>query len=87
MPDVARYFFSIRYRAGPGGLARDEEGDELSCLEAARAHALQVARDMIQRNRFDMIRNLFDCAFEITDERGAVVLNVPFTEAVSNDEE
>ena len=52
-----------------------------------RAHALQVARDMIQRNRFDMIRNLFDCAFEITDERGVVVLNVPFTEAVPSDEE
>lgn len=83
---MARYYFSVRFRPGPEGLAVDEEGDDLPDLAAVRAHALRVARDLVQRTRYDMIRNLFDCSFEITDEQGERVLVVPFTEAVSTEE-
>jgi hypothetical protein len=44
---MARYFFSLRHRPGPGGLAEDHEGDELTDVNAAREHALSEARNLI----------------------------------------
>lgn len=79
---MPRFFFSVRHREGPSGLAIDEEGDELADVEAARAHALSVARKMIARDRLTMIRDWMVCSFEITDEAGNLVLTVPFSETV-----
>jgi hypothetical protein len=82
---MPRYFFSLRHRPGPAGLAIDEEGDDLADVNAVREHALFVARDMIARTRTDIVRDWMVCSFEITDEAGQLVLTVPFTEVVSDE--
>ena len=75
---VSRYFMSLRYR---GRLFADEEGDELQDDDAARAHAVTVARDLITDGRLTVIRNWLDCVFEITDESGRRVAEVLFADA------
>ena len=77
---VPRYFMSLRYR---GRLFADEEGDELQDDEAARAYAAQVARDLTATHRMTTIRNWLDCIFEITDESGRLVAEVPFADAAN----
>lgn len=84
---MPRYFFNVRHRPGPNGLAEDHEGDELADVAAAREHALSVARDMIARARHVMIRDWMVCSFEILDEDGQHVLTVPFSDTVSEDED
>jgi hypothetical protein len=84
---MPRYFFSLRHRPGPAGLAVDEEGDELADVNAAREHALFVARDTIARTRTDVVRDWMVCSFEITDEAGQLVLTVPFSDTVSDQED
>ncbi|TXN72831.1 hypothetical protein [Methylobacterium sp. WL6] len=79
---MPRFFFSVRHREGPSGLAIDEEGDELPDVAAARDHALSEARKMIARDRLTMIRDWMVCSFEVTDEAGTHVLTVPFSETV-----
>ena len=79
---MPRYFFNLRHRPGPAGLAVDEEGDELADLSAAREHALLVARDTIARTRTDVVRDWMVCSFEVTDVTGALVLTVPFSDTV-----
>jgi hypothetical protein len=69
-----RYYFHLRYR---DRLFRDEEGDALPDEAAVRAHAQATMQDLIQ-TRSDTIRDWFDCTFEVTNERGAVVLVLPF---------
>lgn len=54
---MPRYFFNLRHRPGPDGLAVDPEGNELADLSAAREHGLFMARDMIARLRTDVIRD------------------------------
>lgn len=76
---VARYFLNLRCRQR---VFTDDEGDELPDAAAARAHALQTARDLMAQGRMDSIRNWLDCAFEITDETGLLVVTVPFAETV-----
>jgi len=84
---MPRYFFNLRHRSGPDGLAVDPEGDELANVAAARAHALAQARDMIARTRTDIVRDWMVCAFEIVDEDGRPVLMVPFSDTVSDYED
>jgi uncharacterized protein DUF6894 len=84
---MPRYFFSLRHRPGPAGLAVDEEGDELPDLNAAREHALFAARDTIARTQTDIVRDWMVCSFEITDEAGQLVLTVPFSDTVSDQED
>jgi hypothetical protein len=79
---MPRYFFSLRHRPGPAGLAVDEEGDELADIIAAREHALAAARDTIARTRTEIVRDWMVCSFEITDEQGNLTLTVPFTDTV-----
>lgn len=79
---MPRYFFNLRHRVGPDGLAVDPEGEDLSDLNAARERALEVARDMIARTRADLIRDWFVCSFEIEDEDAQQVLTVPFSDTV-----
>ena len=80
---MPRYFFNVRYRPGPGGLAVDPEGDELADVSAAREHALAQARDMIARTRTDLVRDWMVCAFEVVDDDGKSVLTVPFSDTVT----
>ena len=79
---MPRYYFNLRHRPGPAGLAVDEEGDELADLGAAREHALSMARDTIARTRTDIVRDWMVCSFEVTDVTGALVLTVPFSDTV-----
>lgn len=79
---MPRFFFNVRHRPGPSGLAQDHEGDELEDVTAAREYALTEARAMIARDQLDMVRDWMDCSFEITDEAGQLVLTVPFSDTV-----
>ena len=83
---MPHYFFNIRHRPGPMGLAVDPEGDDLADVNAAREHALFEARAMIVRERLPLIRDWMDCSFEIMDEAGQPVLTVPFSDTVPEDE-
>lgn len=76
----ARYFLHLRHR---DRFYADEEGDELPDETAVRPHALRTASDLIRFNRTDLIRDWFDCTFEITDEAGRVVLTMPFGDVVT----
>ncbi len=80
---MPRYFFHLRY--GPDKLALDPEGEILPDGEAARAHALAAARDLIAHTRTDSVRDWFVCAFEIVDEANAPVLTVPFAATVTDE--
>jgi hypothetical protein len=82
---MPRYFFNLRHRPGPAGLAVDPEGDELADLNAAREHALFVARDTIARTRTDIVRDWMVCSFEIEDEDAELLLTVPFSDTVSDE--
>jgi hypothetical protein len=84
---MPRYFFNIRHRPGPTGLAVDREGDELADVNAAREHALFEARAVIAQERLPLIRDWMDCSFEIMGEAGQSVLTVPFSDTVSELEE
>ncbi len=83
---MPRYFFSLRHRPGPAGLAVDEEGDELAGVNAARKHALFLAQDMIARTQTNIVRDWMVCSFEITDEEGQPVLTVPFSDTVPEED-
>jgi len=80
--DVPRYFLHTRYKDGVDGLAVDEEGDELPDPALLREHVRNTARDLLSHSRITGV-NWSDCAFEVTDEDGQLVLTFPFTEAVS----
>jgi hypothetical protein len=54
---VPRFFMNLRYR---DRLFTDDEGDELPDEAAARAYAVQTARDLISNGRLDLIRNWFE---------------------------
>ncbi len=78
---VPRYFMNLRYR---DRLFEDEEGDELPDSTSVLAHALTTARDLIAAGRLTTIRNWYDCTFEIMDETGRMVLEVPFSDTVTD---
>jgi uncharacterized protein DUF6894 len=82
---MPRHFFNVQHRPGPAGLAVDEEGDDLADLNAAREHALSMARTMIARERLTMIRDWMVCSFEIKDEDAQILLRVPFSDTVSDE--
>ena len=81
---MARYFFNVRHKNGPSGLAADPDGDEIADAGQVRDHALMMARDLIARTRLDSIASWLDCTFEITDQAGQLVMMVPFTEVVTD---
>lgn len=74
---MPRYFFHIYNDA----TSLDDEGQELPDLAAARAHAIQGARalmsDTLKDGRIDLSHHI-----EIADERGELLLDVTFGEAV-----
>ena len=84
---MPRYFFNLRYGRESGKLAVDPEGDELADDEAARQHALQIARDLVAGPRSFAVRDWFVCSFEIEDEKAQHVLAVPFSDIVPEEDD
>ena len=75
---MRRYFFHVEDKAHQ---IKDVEGIELDGLDAVREEALQSARqlmsdDILSGRRPDGRR------FVVTDERGVIVAEIPFTEAI-----
>ena len=79
---MPRYYFNLRHRPGPAGLAVDPAGEVLPDLNSAREYAMNVARDHIARTRTDTVRDWFVCSFEIEDEDAERVLTVPFSDSM-----
>jgi len=69
---MPRYFFDLT--DGDLSLADDEVGEELDHVEAARGHAMAVAREL-SRNRLPDA--LVGRHISVVDERGIVVFKVP----------
>lgn len=84
---MPRYFFHLRHGPAPGQVAIDDEGDDIADVGEVREHALRAARDLIARTRIHSVRDWFECSFEVTDERGARVLTVPFGDTVPDEED
>jgi hypothetical protein len=80
---MPRYFLHLRYRDGADGLAVDEEGDEVPDASVLLVHVEATARDLMQKARFNAIRNWRDCTFEVTNETGQLVLTLPFSQVPS----
>jgi hypothetical protein len=80
---MPRYFLHLQYPSPEDGFARDNEGDELEDASALRQHVLDTARDLMAGARLKAIPDWLRCSFEVTDEAGAVVLTLPFSEAVA----
>jgi len=64
----------------------DPEGDDLASADAVQGHALEIARDLIPRARMNCIRSWFECSFEVTNEAGQVVLVLPCSETLNENE-
>ena len=75
---VPRYFFHVYDDL----VLRDDEGIELADTVAARDAALAGAREMmcdqVKKGRLSLHHRI-----EVEDERGRVILTLPFDEAVS----
>jgi hypothetical protein len=69
---MPRYFFHLT--DGELSLADDEVGEELDHVEAARAHAIAVARELSGNRVPDDLVGLY---ISVVDERGVVVFKVP----------
>ncbi len=75
---MTRYYFNIRCK---DGLIEDTEGQEVRSLEEARAEAVASARELLAEAV--LLGQKFDHrAFEISDEAGATIEVVPFSDAV-----
>ena len=68
---MPRYFFALTDKNSLS-LANDEVGEEFDLVEAARGHAMAVAREL-SRNR---PRALVGYYISVVDERGVVVFKV-----------
>ena len=77
---MPHYFFHIRTA---GDLVKDEEGLILRNLVEAREEAISSARDIVTECLRAESPIAVGNAVEVGDEGGAVVLIVPFTEAIS----
>ena len=67
---MPRYFFNLTN----GDSVADEVGEEFDLVEAARGHALTVAREL---SRGRLPRALLGRHISVVDERGVVVFKVP----------
>ena len=75
---MPRYYLSVRYR---DRLFRDAEGEDIPSGIEIKVRALETARDLIGTPSLT-ISDWLDCTLEVTDESGAMVLSVPFPEAL-----
>ena len=76
---MARYFFNVHDRLGH---LRDQEGCELADMDAVRQRAVHDARSLMSADIRDGLLNVADYV-EVTDAKGAVVLTLPYSEAVT----
>ena len=75
---MPRFHFNVR---DAFGAVRDPDGLDLPHIEAAREEAIKGARAMIAE---EVLRGRLDLkgVVEVTDSTGAVLLTLPFGEAV-----
>jgi hypothetical protein len=77
---MPRYYLHL-YLPGSLGFVEDEEGSELANLDRARAEAVAGVRsilsDDVKAGRIDLRGRI-----EVADAQGAVILLLPFCEAV-----
>jgi hypothetical protein len=77
------YFFNVKRDEV---LIADREGDELPGVDAARELGLETVQDMMRLPHvYGEMREWQKDEFIITDETGATVLVLPFTEAVEEE--
>lgn len=76
---MARYFFDLHEC---GSVAADDDGIEHVSLDDARDEAVRAARE-IMCSELGEGRLCLSCRIEVKDEAGAVVLTVPFKDAVT----
>jgi len=60
-----------------GSTFKDEEGEDWPSLEAARAHAVMIASELLQEGNYE------GYAVSVTDEQGNEVAYVPIGEAAN----
>lgn len=77
---MPRYFFHLRE---PGRYVRDEEGTELSDLDAAGNYALDSARAIIAHEVREHGLIPLSHIMEVEDEAGAIVRTLSYVEAVT----
>ncbi len=78
---MPRYFFHVSLE---GTLIPDPDGQSLPDADAAWEQARDLARDLMRSDLGQPV-NWFACHFEVSDERGEVILEFPFAEAVEVD--
>ena len=69
---MPRYYFALT--DGDLSLADDEIGEEFDLVEAARGHAVAVARELSRHQQLDALIGLY---ISVLDEDGIVVFRVP----------
>lgn len=72
---MARFYF---HRRNGAGLFKDPDGSDLPDLDAARAEALEAARQLWAA-AIIVQRDLSDDSFEITDDHGRHLMSPPFS--------
>jgi hypothetical protein len=75
---MVRFHFHV---IGNGSRIEDLEGQHLDGLEAAREEAVTIARE-IMSNRILRGTRSAHWKFEIANEAGQIVLELPFAEAI-----
>ncbi len=81
---MPRYYLNLRRK---GVLIEDPDGDEPQDLSAIRRSAEDTIEDILRRpETYGENQNWDRCTFEITDESGAVVMTVPFSEFADSSE-
>jgi hypothetical protein len=68
---MPRYFFDL---TNGNSIVADEVGEEFDLVEAARGHAMAVAREL---SRSQLSRALVGHYVSVIDERGVAVFKVP----------
>ena len=76
---MARYFFDLQEC---GTVSTDEEGSEHAGFDEVRAGAIRAAREVMCAELADG-RLCLSCRIEVRDGSGAVVMSMPFREAVA----
>ena len=78
---MQRYYFHII----DGRTIKDEEGQEFSGLEEARAEAIACARSIMREALWKGRLPLNEC-IQIADGNGTVLATVPFRDAITIEE-
>lgn len=80
---MTRYFFNLRYGSEAERMAVDPEGEELVNGQTVRKYTLQIIRDLIARPSSFAVRDWLNCSFEIENEKGELILTVPFRDILA----